>query len=210
MDADVKGSTRRERSEATRRKILRAAHDAFVADGYHGTTMAAVARRAGVATQTVYFVFHNKPALIGAVIDAAVMGDEPTIPQDAPWWAAMVAEPRADEALRHFVRGAAPLFARASRISEILRAAARTDDEVRRTHERHEALRYEGFREAVGIVAAKGRLRTGLDLDAATDIAFTIFGDGTYDLLTTERGWSHDRLVAWLCDVLPRLVLEEA
>ena len=67
--ADVKGPRRR-RAEATRQKILRAAHEEFVERGYHGATIASIARRAGVATQTVYFVFHTKTELVSAAIDA--------------------------------------------------------------------------------------------------------------------------------------------
>ncbi len=38
--SDVKGLTRKERSERTRRAIVRAATEEFRASGYHGTTMA--------------------------------------------------------------------------------------------------------------------------------------------------------------------------
>ncbi len=205
----VKGGSRRDKAAATRRRILRAAHDAFVENGYHGTTIAAVAQRAGVAAQTVYFTFHTKSALISAVIDQAVLGeDEPTIPQATPWWAAMAAAPTADEALRIFIRGAGLLFERASRISEILRAAALTDDEVRRTYEHHEALRRTGFREVVDLLATKGRLRSGLDAEGATDVLLTLLSDATYDAFTSERGWSHERVVEWMAGVLPGGLLE--
>lgn len=205
--ADVKPDARRRKAEATRRRIVRAAHDEFGERGFHGATIASIARRAGVATQTVYFVFHTKPELMSAVIDAAVMGDDDVIPEQTTWWAAMEAEPRAAETLRLFVRGAAPLFARASAISEILRAAALTDDEVRRTHEHHERRREAAFRQVMAGVATKGTLREGLDIDTATDVLMTVFGDSTYHLLTTERGWTHDRVVGWLCDALPTLLL---
>jgi AcrR family transcriptional regulator len=202
-------SSRREKSEATRRKILRAAHEEFGERGYHGATIASIAKRAGVAGQTVYFVFHTKSALISAVIDSLVMGDEePTIPQESPWWRAMVREPDAATALGHFVRGAGPLFERASTISEILRGAALTDDEVRRTHEFHENLRRTGFREVVERVAEKAPLRTGLTVDTATDILLTVYGDTTYFIMTKERGWSHDQYIDWLCTALPTLLLE--
>lgn len=206
--ADVKGGSRREKAEATRRRIIEAAHDEFLERGFHGATIAAIARRAGVAAQTVYFVFHSKAELISAVIDGAVLGgDDPTPPEETDWWRAMEAEPSAAEALRDFVRGAAPLFARASAISEILRAAALTDAEVRRTHERHERLRHEAFRQVIETVAAKGPLREGLDADTATDVLFTVFGDTVYHQLTVERGWSEDQIVDWLCDALPALLL---
>jgi len=207
---DVKGS-RRERAEATRLKIVHAAEAEFLERGFHGATVAAIARRAGVAQQTVYFVFHNKVALISAVIDNAVIGeDEPTIPQESASWKAMEAEPDATEALRIFVRGTGPLFARAAAISEILYAAALTDPEMRDTWDTHETLRVEGFRSVIQGLASKGGLRRGLDIGTATDIFMTIYGDATYHLFITERGWSHGQLIEWYCESLPRLLLEPA
>lgn len=201
-------SIRRKKADATRRKIIQAAHKEFIARGFHGATMAGIAARAGVASQTVYFVFHTKPELISAVIDAAVLGDEdPRPPQDLPWWADMVAEPGAVEALRIFIRGAGDVFARAAAISEVLRAAALTDDEVRRTHQYHENLRRDGFGQVLGMLAAKGQLREDQSFDELTDAFITVYGDSTYNLLAAERGWSHDQIMAWLCDVLPGMLL---
>ena len=44
--------------------------------------MAAIAQRAGVAVQTVYFVFHTKAELLSRVIDAAVLGPDPNPPEE--------------------------------------------------------------------------------------------------------------------------------
>ena len=198
----------RERSEATRRKIIQAAEAEFLVKGFHGATVSSIAERAGVAAQTVYFVFHNKAALISAVIDNAVLGEEsPTVPQDSAWWAAGAAESRPDAALRIIIRGAAPIFARAAPISEILRAAALTDDEVRLTYESHQNLRYKGFREVIEMVATKGTLKEGLDVRSATDIFMTIFGESVYHVMTIERGWTRERFIDWLCGALPELLL---
>jgi len=208
--SSVKGS-RREKAEATRRKILRAAHAEFVEQGFHGATVAAIAKRAKVAPQTVYFVFGNKPSLISAVIDTAVMGeDEPIAPQQMPWFAAMLAEPDAAESLRVFIRGAGEVYQRASRISEVLRAAALTDEEVESTYRRHERLRAVGYRQVAEMLATKGRLREGLSLDIATDILLTVYGDTTYHLLTSEHGWSHEQTIGWLADSLPGLILADS
>ncbi|UUZ61537.1 TetR/AcrR family transcriptional regulator [Nocardioides sp. B-3] len=201
-------SSRREKAAATRRTIVRAAHAEFVEQGFHGATVTAIAKRAGVAPQTVYFVFSNKSALISAAIDTAVMGeDAPTEPQLMPWFGAMLAEPDAAESLRIFVRGSADIFAGAAGLAEVLRAAALTDEEVRRTHLSHERLREEGFRRVVDMLAGKGPLCDGLTPKAATDVLLTVLGDSTYHLLTTERGWSHEQVVNWWTDTLPRLLL---
>lgn len=205
---NVKSRSRRDKSQATRRAIIGAARDEFIQHGFHGATITQIASRAGVAAQTVYFVFHSKPELISAVIDASVMGDhEPVAPQESDWWTTMSSEPRADEALRVFVRGAAPLFARASAISEILRAAALTDDEVRRTHQFHENLRANAFGQVVEVLRATGQLRAGLTAATATDILLTVFSDSTYQALTTERAWTHDQIIDWFCLALPGLLL---
>lgn len=207
--ADVK-SARRERSLATRAKILDAAAQEFAARGYHGATIASIAGRAGVATQTVYFVFHTKAEVISATIDRLIMGqDDPAEPQQRDWWTAMHEEPDARLALQVFVRGAGPLFQRASVVAEILRGAALTDDDLRKTHEHHERLRAHGFREVVEMLAAKGSLREGLDVDSATDILLVELCDASYVQLTVDRGWSHDRAVDYYCESLPLLLLEE-
>lgn len=208
--SDVKRS-RRERADATRRTILRAANDEFCEAGYQGATIASIARRAGVAPQTVYFVFHTKAELISAAIDLMVMGEEdPTLPQDAEWWHRMVEEPDPVVALHHFVRGAAPLYQRASGLSEVLRAAALTDDELQRTYDHHEGMRAAAFHEVTEILSRKGKLRRGLTIDTATDALLVTMSDAAYVMYTTERGWSHDKVVDWFCAALPRLLLADA
>lgn len=204
---DVK-STKRAKSSATRARILDAAETEFAANGYHGATIAGIARRARVATQTVYFVFHTKAELISAAIDRQVLGpDDPAEPQQRDWWLAMNDEPDPRAALRAFIRGAAPLFQRASALSEILRGASLTDAELRKTHEHHERLRERGFREVVEMLAAKGGLGNRWDVDTATDLLLVEFSDASYVLFTGERGWSHDQTVEYYCESLPLLLL---
>jgi AcrR family transcriptional regulator len=204
----IPGQTRRERARATRRKIVDASRAEFEANGYHGTTMNAVAQRAGVAVQTVYFVFHTKAELLSATIDTAVLGDEdPEPPAAAAWWAAAAAEPGAREALRLFVAGTGPILARASGLADVARTAAQTDPDARQTHEFHEKLRLEGYRQIIAMLAEKGPLRAGLDIDGATDVLLTMLGPATYLALTQGRGWSHERVVTWLGDNLPDILL---
>ena len=58
--------------------MLAAARDLFASEGYAGTTVAAVAARAGVSVDTVYASVGRKPDLLLAVHDMALGGgDEP-------------------------------------------------------------------------------------------------------------------------------------
>ena len=53
--------------EERRRDILRAARDAFVKDGYAGTTVSKIAQEAEMAAGTLYRYFDSKEDLIWAV-----------------------------------------------------------------------------------------------------------------------------------------------
>ena len=208
--AKVKGANRKDQAEQTRLRIMRAAHAEFLAKGYHGATVEAIAKRAKVAPQTVYFVFHTKAALISAVIDTAVLGEEdPVDPVSTDWWERMQQAPTGAEALRIFVAGAAPLLERAAGISEIMRAAALTDDEVRRTFDHHDGMQVAGYRQVIDVVVATGTLRADLTPETATDLLLTIAGDSTYFLLRTERGWSEAQVTEWMSDALPRLIVAD-
>ena len=200
--------TRRDRARQTRRKILTAAHEEFLERGYHGATIASIARRAGVANQTVYFVFHTKAELVSAVIDNAVLGpDEPTLPERSTWWTAMQAAPTARTALESFIRGAAPLLERAAPVSEIMRAAALTDDEVMAVYRYHDDLQTTGYRQVIDLLAAKGELRDGLTVETATDVLLTLCGDALWVQLRVERRWPFDRVVDWLVGIVPDSIL---
>ena len=105
--------SRRQRAEATHWRIVKAAYTLFCEQGYAGTTMAQIAQAAGVAVQTVYFVFHTKAALLGRAYEFAVKGEhEPLIPQQQAWHAAMAAEPEVTQALRHLVTGVGEIMRR--------------------------------------------------------------------------------------------------
>lgn len=203
------GNARREKSLLTRSKIIRAAHKEFVERGFHGTTVASIAQRAGVAAQTVYFVFHTKADLVSAAIDAAVLGEDPPVePLASEWWRDMTTRADAADALRTFIRGAGPIFERASPLGLVLKAASLGDEEVRRTNDVHDARQRQDFRAALEAIVLHGRLRTGLSLDSATDLLLTLMSDSAYCQLTRECGWSHQRVIDWWCEAIPELILD--
>jgi TetR/AcrR family transcriptional repressor of mexJK operon len=57
------------RADATKARILDAALEAFIADGYAGTSTDQVAARAAASKQTVYKYFGDKPGLFRALAD---------------------------------------------------------------------------------------------------------------------------------------------
>ena len=80
MDDDVKesaaaGGLRARRVARTETELIDAAHTLFLERGYVATTLAAIARRAGVGERTVYVRFGTKATLFRRVVDHALVGD---------------------------------------------------------------------------------------------------------------------------------------
>lgn len=63
-----RSTRRRHQKERTRRTLLEAARRSLVERGYDGTTIATVAREAGVAHGTVYVHFEGKDALVDELL----------------------------------------------------------------------------------------------------------------------------------------------
>lgn len=199
--------TRRERAQATRRRILSAAHELFCDRGYTGTRMTDVAAEAGVAVQTVYFTFHTKAELLQACYERGVLGeDDPLPPPRQRWWAEMMAATAAPETIRHFVAGNGSICARVAVLDDVVRSAAHEPDAVA-VRARSEQLRRDGFRDVVTHVAERFGLRDGVDVDTATDIALTLAGPAVYRTLVVDYGWPQDKYVDWLSRTLAQALL---
>ena len=189
--------TRRDRARATRLRITKAAYSLFCERGYAGTTMADVADAAGVAVQTVYFVFHTKSELLSRTYDFAVLGeDEPLPPEMQPWYAQMTADADVTDALRHAVSGIGAILARAMPLDAVVRAAAASDPDAARIRARHEGWRADGYRTMLDVLRTKSALREGVSPERATQLLLMYVGE-VYRILVHDFGWSHDDWVDW-------------
>jgi len=205
---NVKGISRKERAARTRRAIVKAATVEFRANGYHGTTMTAIAKRAGVVVQTVYFVFHTKPLLLTATIDNAVTGEhDPLPPELTSWWQEGTTTANGRLAIELFVTNVALIEARAATLNRVAVAAATTDSEIVDVLAHHDSLRVAGFRNYVDTLVIRGLLRDGLDAAEATDVLLTLAGSDVFLNFTEDRGWPVKRYVAWTADALCALLL---
>lgn len=207
MGSAVKRS-RAERAEATRVRILEAAREEFVTQGYPAAMMASIAERAGVSVQMVYFAFGKKPRLFLAVMERAVVGDEGLAPPQTAAWRAATEQPTAQGVVAAFITGLAEVFRRAAPLSVQARVAAALEEEVAAAGAGEDDLRAEGYREIVRAAATKGALRPGLDEDRATDLLLSLYSPALYVEFTQGRGWSHEQLVGWLAASVPDLLFE--
>jgi AcrR family transcriptional regulator len=213
---DVKASepmrpSRRQRAEATQRRIAKTAYALFCEQGYAGTTMAQIAEAAGVAVQTVYFTFHTKPALLSRAYEVAVGGEEaPVAPHLQPWHAAMRAESDIASALRAFVTGSGEILRRVTPLYFAARVAADADAEAARVMAFNENGRAAGYREDLQLLRTKAELRPGLSLERATDLLLLFVGMDVYHALVDGRGWSHDEWIDWTVPAVAEQIFARA
>ena len=213
---DVKASepmrlSRRQRAEATQRRIAKAAYALFCEQGYAGTTMAQIAEASGVAVQTVYFTFHTKPALLSRAYEVAVGGEEvPVAPDLQPWHGAMRAEPEITAALRAFVTGSGEILRRVTPLYFAARAAADTDADAARVMAFNENGRAAGYREDLELLRTKAELRPGLTLERATDVLLLFVGMDAYHALVEGRGWSHEEWIDWTVSAVAEHIFARA
>ena len=117
-----------EKSRQTRRRILQAAYELFVDQGYGATTLQGIAERAGVAVQTIYFAFGNKPSLLKELVDVTIAGDDEPIPtMQRAWFRDALAADTAEAQLRAHVGGTCEVLQRVAPIMDVLRAAGAQD-----------------------------------------------------------------------------------
>lgn len=193
---------REKRAAETRSAVLDAATALFTTKGWGNTGMRDVAAEAGVAVETLYSHFPSKKALLRAVGDHAVTGDdEPVALAARSEFRAMGKGRRAQR-----IEAAAALVADVNRrtipFAKLLREAAPVDTEIA------ESLRETRERQRLDVAAGVALVIGRAPSDEERDGVWAIVSPEVYLLLVEESGWTLDRYRGWLstalAGVLPR------
>jgi AcrR family transcriptional regulator len=197
---------REQQARATRARITAAATGRFLAHGYGGTTLRAVAADAGVALPTVELAFGTKARLLKAVIDTAIAGDDEPVPMLDREWAARA---RAAAGAAEFVAACALVLVdtaeRAAGVTLVALEAARVDHGIAAVAEQLLAQRQVMASWMVDGLAAP--LRT--DRATAIDTVWALMDPALYCRLTLDRGWTPARFRDWFADGVLRLLLAD-
>ena len=191
-------STRRqEQARETRQRIIQAAHVLFVNQGFGRTTIADVARAAGVAVETVYAAFRNKHTLLRQVWYVSFRGDEDDIPLwDRPEIRAVIAEP---DLARRFEAQAVVLttvFRRITPLLLMLQGAATSQPAAAAMLAEFDERRLDAAAKYARAAAATGQL--AVNEDECRDVLWATLDGAQWHRLVAERGWSDERFAAWL------------
>jgi AcrR family transcriptional regulator len=164
--------------------------------------MPAIAEEAGVALKTVYIYFQTKAALVHALWDARLGGDEAELPVlEREWYRDVVDEPNPERRLRLVAAQARRVKARSGALLEMIRTAASADPEIATLWGDIETKLLDVQRSIVEQLHATGSLATSLDVTRATDILWTLNHPAVWQLLVAGRGWTGEEYERWLGDV---------
>jgi AcrR family transcriptional regulator len=202
-------AARTEQVRATRQRVLAAARDLFLRRGYVGTTIGAIANRAAVSPQTVYNVIGNKAAVLKAVYDVALAGDDDPIPMiDRPIARALLAADDPHECLRLYARMGREIVERAGQlIAVVFVQGAGRDPDVRAFADKIEGERSIGTAGIARHVATRFGLRDGLTVEEASDVLWALTAPELVDRFLRRRGWTLDRYESWLARTMAETLL---
>ena len=200
--------TRAERARATRRRIVDAAAEQFVAHGYGATLLDQVAEQAGVAVQTVYFHFGNKRTLLKEALDVAAVGDDDPVPlMERPWVKEIQAETDPVLIIALWLATGRAIMDRIAPLMRVVRGATGTDPEVAAQWDTNQAQTRTANGFLADLLARRGALKPGLDAEQARDIAFVLSNAETYLQFTDVCGWTPDEWQHRTADLLTAALL---
>jgi len=195
-------------AQRTREAVLDAGRALITEAGYARMTMRAIAERAGVSVDTVYLHFRTKAAVLKALLDIAVGGDEAPIPvADRDWVHQIRAQPGARPALAEFAASVTSVHARLAPLFIATRAAADADATAAALWEARKSERLHGMHDFAAHLADTGELRRTLTTDDARDRLFALASPEVYGLLVLELGWLPERYTTWLTELLAQQLL---
>jgi AcrR family transcriptional regulator len=189
----------------TRSAIVDAAADLFVTNGYAGTSIRAIAERAGVAPDTVYATFGSKVRLLTAVIDARLAPPGVDNVMDRPQAQAVRNETDQRAQLHRFASDIAALSTRVRPVYGVLQTAAASEPDVRVVFDEMEANRRTNMARLASWLAERGPLRVSHEMAATT--IWVLASPDVARMLCDLHGWTEQQHADWLESLLAGALL---
>lgn len=202
-------SPRREaQARQTRARIIAVAARRFLAHGYSGTTMRAVAADAGVALPTVELAFGTKARLLKAVIDRAIAGDDEHVAMlDRAWAARSQSVPDPSRFIAAFAQQLTASAGRAAGLAAAALEGARADGDIAAVAAQLMSQRQVMAAWLVDGILLRSALREGVSRSDAIDTVWTLMDPVIFCRLTEDRGWTPGQFERWFTGTIARLLL---
>ncbi len=191
----------------TRDSVLRAARELFTVNGWNGTAVAEIARRAEVSVDTVYVAVGRKPVLILQVIDDVLGEGRGPVPAEQRRYVEDVrAAVAAPDKIAIYARALGRLMPTVSPLLVTLRDAGADDTDCQQAWQEITDRRAANMLLFAADLRSTGQLREDLTDHAVADLVWTTNSPEYYALLRSRR-WSTQRYVDHLVDLWRRLLL---
>jgi AcrR family transcriptional regulator len=205
MEDSVK--PRGSKTRATRRRIIDAAAELFVADGYSCTTLERIASRAGVAVQTVYFHFGNKRTVLKEAVDIAAVGDDqPVAMLNRSWIDKARDEQDPARVIALWTAYGRGVMTRIGPIMRVVRDAATVDPDMAEQWAANQEQTAAAFLVLANQLNGMDALR--VPVEKAVDILCVLSGPELY-LQLAARGWSPPQWERFVLDSLTHALLRK-
>lgn len=191
-------------AQETRTRILDAARDLLGRDGIDRTTIADIARAAGVAAPTVYAVLGSKEGILRALMERALFGEAFRSAQ-----ALLAGVTDAVEAVALTPRVSRAIYEGESNDLGLLRSASGFSPALGEMEQEFERIRYEMQEARVRALFDAGRNRPELSFDEARRVLWMFTSRDVYRMMVVEGGWSGERYQAWLARTLLDALVDE-
>jgi AcrR family transcriptional regulator len=202
--------SRRRKAQAleTQSQILEAAKNLFFDRGYPGTTIESIAKKAGVAPETIYSVFGNKRAILSHLVDISVVGDDNPIPLLARSYIQEIElEQNQHRQIQMFAKRIQIIMSNVAPLFEVMRSAAKKEPEIEALLKKYLDGRMRGMGHFIDCLSANGRLREDLSKQMAVETVWALTSAELYNLFIVDRSWPGEEYEAWLTTTLARLLL---
>lgn len=202
-------SLRAEQARDTRRRIRAAADTLFLERGYTDVSMDEIARRAGVARQTVFSAYGSKAKLLKEVLDVRLAGDdEPVAVAERPAVQRVLTATDPMDAIRGLARVVVDVNSRVAPLWLAVTEAVAFDPEIAALSRSYDDVRHADIGRIVDVVANLGALRRGRTRAKVKDAVFLLTDPNT-TYKAVKLGWSPTELERWYTDCLAALLLAE-
>ena len=194
----------------TRARIVEVARSSFLRRGFGGTTIRQVAEDAEVSQETIYKSFGGKAALLKAVYDVTLAGDDDDIPlaqRPEAIAARDAATPAA--AATAYAELAQSISRRIDPLLKVLVGARDTDPALAEFAETTDRERHVGSQFYVRHWAAQGWLRDDITLEQAVDTVWALNTTQPRWLLL-DHGWTEEQYTRWLATLIRRAIFADS
>jgi AcrR family transcriptional regulator len=192
---------------STQTAIVAAAARLFAERGYQETSVADIAREAGVALQTVYNAVGAKRDVLFRVLEHAAAGEEAPTPVQVFMQERGAREPDPRRLIALMVDFFAGALERTAPARRMIRQAAALDAEVDRRERQGAVARRQHYGIAASQLQERGGLREGVTREQAAAVIFAVAHPDVYRSLVEDGGWSLAEWRAWATATLEGALL---